>query len=153
MYLGFATSTMLGQSHIPEGYHLQYSQDFEGEVKVNDFMATDASAWRIQQEGTNSSLELFGASEYEPRVRSPRNIACIANMQFGDFVMEVQLSQTGREYGHRDMCLFFNMKDPSNFYYVHMASVADPHAHNIFLVNDEPRIAIAEKNHGWCRLG
>ena len=70
--------------------------------------------------------------------------------------MEVNLAQTGREYGHRDMCLFFGMKDASNFYYVHIATKADPHAHNIFLVNDEPRVAIAEKTTEgieWGKVG
>ncbi len=38
----------------------------------------------------------------------------------------------------------FGMKDPSNFYYTHLATTPDPHAHNIFLVNDEPRVAIAD---------
>ena len=57
----------------------------------------------------------------------------------------MDLKQTGREYGHRDMCLFFGMKDPSNFYYVHLASKADNHAHSIFLVNDEPRKSIASE--------
>jgi len=60
-------------------------------------------------------------------------------------VIEVQLAQTGREYGHRDLCIFFGTKDPTNFYYVHIASVADDHANNIFLVNDEPRVKIASK--------
>ena len=44
-----------------------------------------------------------------------------------------------------DLCLFFGAKDPTNFYYVHIASVADDHANNIFLVNDEPRVKIATK--------
>jgi hypothetical protein len=90
-------------------------------------------------------LELFGKSNYEARVRSPFNIALLKGHQFGDFVLEADLAQSGREYGHRDLCLFFSAKDATNFYYVHIASVADPHANNIFLVNDSARVAIATK--------
>jgi hypothetical protein len=43
------------------------------------------------------------------------------------------------------MCVFFGFKDPANFYYVHLATRADEHAHNIFIVNDEPRVKIASK--------
>ncbi|MEM7371959.1 MAG: hypothetical protein AAF587_25310 [Bacteroidota bacterium] len=132
-------------SSIPDTYQLLFEHTFEEAASVSDFEMTDPSAWRIQQKEGNHSLELFGASQYKPAVRSPRNIAFIKAHQFEDFVMEVKLAQTGKEYGHRDMCLFFGMKDASNFYYVHMATKADPHAHNIFLVNDEPRVAIAEK--------
>jgi hypothetical protein len=106
---------------------------------------TDPTAWKIHEVEGNQVLELVGKSDYQPRVRSPFNIAFLKSLQVGDFVLEVKLAQTGREYGHRDMCLFYNMKDASNFYYTHIASVADPHAHNIFLVNDAPRVAIATK--------
>ncbi|MEM6630213.1 MAG: hypothetical protein AAF694_11110 [Bacteroidota bacterium] len=125
---------------------LLYQTDFEEVEGLAEFFMTDQRAWRLAKSSEgNVALELFGESEYQPRVRSPRNIACIRDQKFGDFVWEFEAAQTGKEYGHRDMCFFFGMKDPSNFYYVHIASAADPHAHNIFLVNDEPRVAIAEK--------
>jgi hypothetical protein len=53
--------------------------------------------------------------------------------------------QTGKEYGHRDLCFFFGYQDSSHFYYVHLATVADPHANSIFLVNGAPRVSIAQK--------
>ncbi|MEQ9437787.1 MAG: hypothetical protein RIG62_02020 [Cyclobacteriaceae bacterium] len=130
---------------IPDNYQLLFSEDFEGKQPLRQFEMTDKTAWKMAKRDKNRALSLYSASEYEPRVRSPRNIAMLSNQMYGSFVMEAELMQTGREYGHRDMCLFFGMKDPSNFYYVHLASIPDPHAHNIFLVNDEPRIAIGEK--------
>lgn len=53
------------------------------------------------------------------------------------------MKQTGREYGHRDMCLFFGYQSPQEFYYAHLATAADDHAHNVFLVNKTPRTKIA----------
>lgn len=140
-FLGFGQA-----ADIPAEYQLMYSQDFEKGKKIKGFEMTDTKAWKLHtEENGNKCLELIGGSEYKNRVRSPFNIAMIEDLSFGSFVLEVDLLQTGREYGHRDLCLFFSMKDPSNFYYIHMASIADPHAHNIFLVNDEARVAIANK--------
>ncbi len=126
--------------------YLLYSADFDDGPALDDIAMTDASAWKIADVEGNKVLELHGKSDYRGRVRSPFNIAVIRDKLFGDFTMEVKMKQTGRDYGHRDMCLFFGMQDPSNFYYVHMATAADPHAHNIFLVNDAPRVAIAEEH-------
>lgn len=145
LLLGSTLQALSQASEIPEDFFLLFEEDFDSGTHLNRFEMTDPSAWRIGEDAGNACLELFGKSDYQPRVRSPFNIAMIRHQQFGDFTLEVKLKQTGREYGHRDMCLFFNMKDPANFYYVHIASIADPHAHNIFLVNDEPRVAIAQK--------
>ena len=90
-------------------------------------------------------MELATQSDYKPIVRSPFNIALIADRVFEDFVLEADLIQTGREYGHRDMCLFFGFQRPTNFYYAHIATAADEHAHNIFIVNGQPRTNIAKK--------
>ena len=140
--LGFCLNTVSGQENKGS---LLFEADFEKLGNLEQFMMTDGGAWRIGEDNGSKTLELFQQSQYLPKVRSPRNIAIIKDRKFGSFTLTARARQTGREYGHRDMCIFFNMKDASNFYYVHMASVADPHAHNIFLVNDEPRIAIAEK--------
>jgi len=144
----FACTSTMGitqQALIPKDYHLVYTQDFESPQSLRGFEMSDPRAWRIGQGKTGKTMELYGKSDYEARVRSPFNIALIKDLIVGDFILEANLSQTGREYGHRDLCLFFNVQNPTNFYYVHIASVADDNANNIFLVNDEPRTNIATK--------
>lgn len=130
---------------LPPGYQLLYEQTFADASALGDFIFSDPQAWRFATAEGRGGLELHRQSAYQPRVRSPVNLALIAGRRFGDFVLEVEMVQTGREYGHRDMCIFFGAKDPANFYYVHLATAADDHAHNIFLVNDEPRVKIASK--------
>ena len=131
---------------LPIGYQLLFQLDLKNaEDAEKKFVFTDADAWKVQGEGEERALELVGKSDYKPKVRSPYNIALIAEHQFGDFILEADLRQTGREYGHRDMCLFFGLQNPSHFYYVHMASVMDDHAHNVFIVNNEPRTKISLK--------
>lgn len=129
--------------YVPKDFKLLYSQEFKSPEALSDFIFSDPQAWRYRRIDGEGCLELFQQSKYEPRVRSPFNIALIKDRWFSDFVLEVELMQTSREYPHRDMCIFFGMKDRSNFYYVHLATQADPNAHNIFIVNDEPRRAIA----------
>ncbi|MBI3852276.1 MAG: hypothetical protein HY298_18635 [Verrucomicrobia bacterium] len=128
---------------LPVGYKLLYEQKFEQPSALQDFVMTDAKAWKLSKDGNTSALELVSQSNYKPAVRSPVNIALIADKVFSDFILEADLIQTGKEYGHRDMCLFFGFQDPTKFYYAHIATAADDHAHNIFIVNEKPRTKIA----------
>jgi hypothetical protein len=130
---------MGGEDHIPKGYKLLYEQTFESPESLKDFVMTDAKAWKYSKEEKGGALELAAQSDYKPEVRSPVNIALIKDKVFGDFILEADLIQTGKEYGHRDMCLFFGFQNPKQFYYTHIATKADPNAHNVFIVNNEPR--------------
>jgi len=120
-----------------------FEDDFEEGLDKWEF--TDSDAWEIVVNDGDNVLGLTGKSRYKPPVRSPRNIAWTKDFEADSFQLDVEMRQTGREYGHRDLCLFFGKQDASKFYYVHIASVADPHAHSIFLVNDEPRVSIVEE--------
>lgn len=112
---------------------------------LDAWVMTDHAAWKIEEEEGDPKLSLFGKSDYEAPVRSPHNMARVKDLVVTDFTMEVDAKQTGKEYGHRDLCFFFGYQDPSHFYYVHLATVADPHANSIFLVNGAPRVSIAQK--------
>lgn len=134
------------QSGVPDNYELVYHQNFQSPGSMHEFEFSDPDQWGYtQSDNGRGALEFQQAGNYAPPVRSPRTIGLLSGRQFGSFVLEVDLLQTGREYGHRDMCLFFNVRDSSHFYYVHLATKADPHAHNIFIVDGEPRTAIASK--------
>ena len=118
-------------------------------VDLGRFDLTDPSAWEVTlRTGPEGEavpcLELVGSSDYAPPHRSPRSIALLRERELGDFVLEASLMQTGREYGHRDLCLFFGHRGPARFYYVHLATSPDEHAHNVFLVDGADRRRIAE---------
>jgi hypothetical protein len=132
-------------SNVPAGYKLLYHKQFTGPDDLRDFVMTDAKAWRVTKTNDSVALELATQSKYEPAFRSPFNIALIADKEFKDFVLEADLLQTSKEYGHRDMCLFFGVQSPARFYYTHIASEADDHAHNVFIVKDAPRTKIAKQ--------
>ncbi|TVZ55991.1 hypothetical protein OD91_1268 [Lutibacter sp. Hel_I_33_5] len=145
LIMPFFAVNSIAQKSIPENYTLIYSQDFESEKAIGDFKFTDDNAWKIDDSNSGKSLHLHKQSNYKPKVRSPFNIAILQKVTVGDFILEITLNQTSREYNHRDLCLFFGIQNESQFYYTHIASVADKHANNIFLVDNNPRIKIASK--------
>jgi len=130
---------------IPADYRLVYSQDFAKNEATNDFLFSDPSAWKVSEGDGKKALELVKQSTYTPAVRSPFNIALIKDKAFGDFIVEAECLQTGKEYGHRDMCFFYGYQGPSKFYYTHIATKPDDHAHNCFIVNDAPRTKFAKE--------
>jgi hypothetical protein len=128
------------------GFPLVYKQDFESPASIGGFVFSDPASWFLTGgNGGGRALEFAGRGDYKPKVRSPNIVGLIDGMVFGDFVLEADVLQTGREYGHRDMCVFFGFRDSTQFYYVHLASQADPNAHNVFIVKDAPRTSIAEE--------
>lgn len=141
----FGFESLGAQPDLPAGYKLLYEQNFERADALKDFVMSDPRAWKIAKDEKGAALELVKQSDYKPAVRSPVNIALLADKSFGDFILEADLIQTGREYGHRDMCLYFGFQTPTKFYYAHIATAADDHAHNVFLVNEQPRIKIAKQ--------
>jgi hypothetical protein len=140
-------------SGIPADYRLVYSQDFVSDDALNDFIFSDPSAWKVSEGDGKKALELTKQSQYTPAVRSPLNIALIKNKVFGDFVLEANCLQTGKEYGHRDMCFFYGYQGPAKFYYTHIATKPDDHAHNCFIVNDAPRTKFAKEVNGGVDWG
>ena len=132
---------------VPAGFKLVYEQSFDKESALADFQMTDAAAWKFvtTDDGHGGSMELFQQSKYVPAVRSPFNFALIKDKSFGDFILECDLIQTGKEYGHRDMIMAFGFHSPTNFYYAPIATAADPHAHNVFIVDGAPRENFAKE--------
>jgi hypothetical protein len=121
-----------------------FQADFES-GGLDEWEPTDRAAWRISEVDGDHVLDQFQASRYEPKVRSPFNYALIPGVDVDDFVLDLDVRSTTRDYDHRDVCLVFDYQDPSHFHYVHLGKKADEHAHSIFLVDDQPRVSIAEE--------
>ncbi|MEA3213264.1 MAG: hypothetical protein QOE70_6321 [Chthoniobacter sp.] len=121
---------------VSADYQLLYTQDFSKPEALNDFAFTDPAAWKISEGDGKTAMELVKQSAYQPAVRSPFNIALLKGKVFDDVIFEVDCFQTGKEYGHRDMVFVYGSQSPTKFYYTHIATAADDHAHNCFIVND-----------------
>ena len=130
-----------------KGLPLLHFEAFEKDPAetLNQWKPTDPKAWAIVETEQGHAYALQGKSDYNPPVRSPLNISLLSTLDVTDFVLQADMKQTGTEYGHRDMCIFFGYQDPSHFYYVHIATKADEHANSVFIVNNEPRLSIARE--------
>jgi len=138
---------------LPAGWRLLLHEDFSAPAVPGRLVATDPTAWRLATVRGAPCLEQFKGSAYQPPHRSPLNRVFLGDVRFGDFVLEASLEQTSKDYGHRDMCLFFGFQDPAHFYYVHIATKSDPHAHQIFIVDDAPRKAISTSTTSGAEWG
>ncbi|MCG3197237.1 MAG: hypothetical protein GHCLOJNM_01722 [bacterium] len=135
-----------GRAEAPDGveWPVVFKEDFSAPTSVERWEFADPSAWRLASGEGFPFLSTFKDSAHKPPVRSPENIAWIKDLEVGSFVLDATARSTEREYGHRDVCVLFGRQDPAHFYYVHLATKADEHAHSIFLVNGEPRVSIAQ---------
>lgn len=131
------------------GLPLVFSEDFQ--KGAQRWEPTDPAAWKTVEENGHRVFSLFQASNYQPPVRSPHNIALLKGLWLSDFVLEAKVKSTTREYGHRDLCFIFGWQDPSHFYYAHLASAADANAHSVFVVNGQPRVSIAGQRTGGVK--
>ena len=116
-----------------------FQADFQRDDPLAQWEPMDPKAWKIIDQDGNKALSMFKDSSYRPKVRSPHNYALIKDLVVSDFVLTLKMQSLTKDYGHRDLCLFFGHQDASHFYYVHMALKADANAHSVFLVNGKPR--------------
>ncbi len=132
---------------------LVFSEDFE--QGSQRWETSDSKSWDLHQDRHPAAKsagaqpnQVFGLnrpiSDYQPKVRSPHNIALIKDLELEDFELTVRVRSTRDSGNHRDCCLFFNYQDPEHFYYVHLGAKPDPHSGQIMIVNGEPRQAITQ---------
>jgi hypothetical protein len=134
------------ETELPVVFH----DDFENGMR--HWQTTDPdpadSVWEVVMGGgstKNHVLRVKGASKYEPPFRSPLSIAWLKDVKVGDFEITARVQNTNPSGGnHRDLCFFWGHQSPSEFYYVHFGAKADPHACQIFIVNNDKRTMITK---------
>jgi hypothetical protein len=144
-WLGVGLLALLAAGVVAQEVQLPllFEEDFEkGAAR---WEPSDPAAWKVIDGGAGKLFSQFRPSQYKPPHRSPLNFALVKDVVVGDFVLDARLQSTVKDYGHRDMCLFFGYQDPAHFYYVHLGKKADDHANQIFIVNNEPRKKISTR--------
>ncbi|GAB4162172.1 MAG: hypothetical protein Tsb009_39270 [Planctomycetaceae bacterium] len=127
------------------GHPLIFRDEFNN-GKADHWEPTDPTAWRVIRQGRNYVYNQFKKrSKYKPPVRSPYNRSLVKGIHVGSFVLDVHVQSTHKDYGHRDLCLFFGYQDNAHLYYVHLGKKTDDHANQIFIVNGKPRTKISTK--------
>ncbi|MBT7729555.1 MAG: hypothetical protein HN703_11790, partial [Planctomycetaceae bacterium] len=120
---------------------LVFHDDFhDGSTK---WETTDDASWTLTQQKGRSAWGLNKRkSDYQPKFRSPYNIALIRDLELTETVIEVEVKSTRDTGNHRDCCIFFQYQDPEHFYYVHLGAKPDPHSGQIMIVNGAARCAL-----------
>jgi len=132
------SSVGLAQRDESKGMPLVFSDDFE--MGREKWETTDDTSWYIHEEDGKKSFGLNKRiSDYQPKVRSPHNIALIKDVKLVDFVLMFRVRSTEDTGNHRDCCAFFCHQDAEHFYYVHLGAKPDPASGQIMIVNAEPR--------------
>ena len=122
---------------------LIFEEDFEQGARR--WETTDEAAWSLHDNGAGKAFGLNRpVSNYQPKVRSPHNIALIRGIEVADFVLEFEVKNTRDTGGHRDCCVFFNYQDAERFYYVHLGARPDPASGQIMIVHNAPRTPLTK---------
>jgi hypothetical protein len=147
--LVFAIGTMLAATGLAageetcQGLPLIFQEDFE--QGAGRWQTTDDAAWELHEHAGGKAFGLNRRiSDYQPKFRSPHNIALIKDLEVTDFVLQLKVKSTQDTGGHRDCCFFFGHQDPTHFYYVHMGAKPDPNSGQIMIVKDAPRVALTQ---------
>ena len=145
MFVAFALSGPFGiQAEEPKQLPLVFQDDFE--KGADRWQPSDSKGWKVKQTDRGKVYSQFNKrADYKPPHRSPYNFSLIKDLTVGDFVLTTKVLSTHKDYGHRDVCLFFGYQDPGHFYYVHLGKKADDHANQIFIVDGKARTKISTK--------
>lgn len=115
-----------------------FEEDFE--KGISRWELSDQGAWDlIDKEGNRTFGLNKRISDYQPKVRSPHNIALVKGLAAGDVQVTFRVRSTLDTGNHRDCCVFFGYQDPEHFYYVHLGAKPDPASGQIMIVDGQPR--------------
>jgi hypothetical protein len=119
--------------NIPEGYLLQYQQNFSDGKALADFKVENPDKWGIFKNKTNLFLQCSSADSITDL---PLNIAVLINRFFGDFILEADVMPGNDTDAVKDICLFLGLRNPSKYYFVQLSNLDDSSHNGIFLVKN-----------------
>lgn len=125
--LFFLFSFVFMHAQIPEGYLVQYQQNFNDNKALTEFAFNDSRVWGIFK-GSNS-FYLQGIPD------TALNRAIINNKIFGDFILEADVMSVADSSGRMEVGLILGYKDSTRYYYVQLTNQCDSLTQGIFLMN------------------
>lgn len=111
-FLILCSLRVISQS-IPEGYILQYQQDFSDEKSLNDFRFNNPEIWNIKTENKNKFLHVTNDL---PDSLKTSEFALIEKFIFGDFIFEADIMLP--DWQKSEGASFFNIgiRDSAHYY-------------------------------------
>lgn len=139
--VGLPGSGVTGQS---KDWPVLLKEDFE--KGADRWNPSDPAAWKIEKTELGNVFHQFTKqSKYKPPHRSPLHMALLKDLKVASFQLDAKVKSTIKDYGHRDVCLFFGYQDAGHLYYVHFGKKTDDHANQIFIVDGADRKKISTK--------
>ncbi len=126
-------SCVLIHAQIPEGYLLQYQQNFNDNKALTEFTFHNTPAWGIFKVGNSFLLQGISENVTNGYIQSS---AILNNKIFGDFILEADIMTVADSSGIAEVGLFLGYKDSTRFYYIQLANRCDSINHGIFLMKN-----------------
>jgi hypothetical protein len=131
---------------LPDGYILQYEQNFSNNKSLTDFRYNVPESWGIYKSNGNFYLQFSGYNKISSQTLLPGNIAILKNRIFGDFVLEASVMPDADTSGNREICVFLGLKDTSKYYYAILNSNNNVHDQGIYLKKNSSVIKLTKNN-------
>lgn len=131
---------------VPNGYMLQYEQNFSNSKALDDFRFSQPQSWSIVRGSNNYYLQYNSDTAYVPSVSSPENIGILAPFIFGDFVMELDVMPISSMDSLKEICILAAVRDSLQYYYFQLADKTDSLSNGIFLVNRTARSKVSSSD-------
>ena len=130
---------------LPDGYILQYGQNFTGSKSIGDFWFTRQQEWSLSKAQNNYFLQLNKKAVPDSQVTSlPSNRCILKNSIFGDFILEADVNPGSRQ-GSTDVCFFLGLKDSTRYYFILLSTNPGDTRQGIYLVKNSVLTKLPER--------
>jgi hypothetical protein len=135
LFFGLYVPLMVAQT-VPDGYIVQYGQNFSSGKGNQDFSLSLPSVCTITRLQGNYCLQFTPqtSSGLQP-FSLPQNRAIIKNRIFGDFVLEADIMPDASDVP-QEFCFFLGLKDTTRYYFVLLSTDPGVDLTGIYLVKN-----------------
>jgi hypothetical protein len=121
---------------LTKTYKQAFSESFS-DRSPQLFDLSDTTKWLVTKNGNpGKDFKCTGSKVDLNRATHPTQYAIIKGVDAGDFVMEFDFMQKGRDFTLRDLCVLYAFADSANYHFAQVASEETKLTHNVFAFND-----------------
>jgi hypothetical protein len=136
LFLSLLTGVLCPAQRLPEGYILQYQQNFSNNKSLLGFRFNRTNTWGLFNLKGDFFLQASEIQGTGPSTSLPQNLAVLNNRIFGDFILEANVMPVYDSTGSGELCLFLGLKDLTRYYCVQLADKCDSVHHGIFVMKN-----------------
>ncbi len=129
-----------------------YDFPFNSAKELSAFTLSDAGNWIISKNG-NGGKCLKHIETSQTNDSSRLSTLLFNDMEIGSFILKADVMQTPTNYDLVQLCLIFGFQTDDEYACAQLASQADRFTHNIFVVQNNDRLRILEKQERGTEWG